>query len=213
MNTSRRSKTRRGILVAIVLVALIAVIGGTYAIYSSNFNATAKIDAAKWNVSLKGSNNGTDVVLEETTKEITFVVNESDYVVSNKIAPSVTATATLELDLTGTEVGVDFLAEIDKANIQGIDADKLTLSIEDENGSAENTIVYSLPEKKAFTSTNGKHTITLTLTWKNEGTTSFTDTDAGKIAKDAEDTAIGTKADSERTITIPVKLMVAQHIG
>ena len=213
MNTSRRNKTKRGVLVAIVLVALIAIIGGTYARYSSTFNATAKIDAAKWNVALKGSNNGTDVALEETTKEITFVVNESDYVVANKIAPSITATATLELDLTGTEVGVDFLAEIDKANITGIDPDKLTLSAADENGNVESAIEYKLPSKQAFSAENGKHTITLTLTWNNEGTTTFADTDEGKIAKDVEDTAIGTKADGKRTITVPVKLRVAQHIG
>ena len=36
MNTERRSKTKRGILVAILLICIVAVIGGTYARYSSS---------------------------------------------------------------------------------------------------------------------------------------------------------------------------------
>ena len=196
-NTERRSRTKRAIFVAIAIVLLVYLIGGTYARYSTTGVASGKIQVAKWAVAMT-ANDGT--VLNSTSQDITFEVQSNTNVVEGKIAPAVTAVAEVELDLTGTEVAVDFKAtvgDLTPTNLPSSDKITLTSAVEDGTPGTEATI--PLPDGEAFTSANGKKKVTLTLTWANDD------------ENNADDTATGS-ADTPATITIPVTLEVKQHI-
>ena len=126
-NTERRSRTKRGIFIAIALVLIVYLIGATYARYSTEGKATGTIQVAKWAVAITADDGTT---LTSTTQPITFTVQTNTNVVPNKIAPAVTAVAEVELDLAGTEVAVDFDAVIDSSAIAnlGASSDKLVFT-------------------------------------------------------------------------------------
>ena len=71
--------------------------------------------------------------LNSTTQNITFKVQSNTEVVPGKIAPAVTAKAEIELDLTGTEVSVDFtptIGEYTPSTLPSADKIKLTSAVE-----------------------------------------------------------------------------------
>ena len=197
----RKTRTKRAIFVVIALLLVAYLISSTYARYSTEGKANGKVDIAKWAVVMK-ANDGT--TLNSTTQDITFTVQSNDNVVPNKIAPAVTAVATIELDLTGTEVAVDFTATVGEMTNNlpsGVTLpSRVTLTSAVDGGTPGTAQVIPLVDNSAFTAKNGKKTVTLTLTWENS------DTDAAKT----EDTAVGVAGG---TLTIPVTLTVQQHIG
>ena len=157
------------------------------------------MQAAKWAVAITADDGTT---LSSTTQDITFTVQNNTNVVPGKIAPAVTAVAEIELDLTGTEVAVDFDAVIDQSNLStfGESGDKLTLDVKVDgvaytSGTAQ---TINLVGNSAFTAANGKKTVTLTLTWANDD------------ENNEDDTATGIAAP---TLTIPVTLTAKQHIS
>ena len=140
--------------------------------------------------------------LNSTTQDITFTVQSNTEVVPGKIAPAVTAKAEIELDLTGTEVSVDFTPTIGAYTPSTLpSADKITLTSAVEGGTVGSSNYIPLVDNSAFTASNGKKKVTLTLTWANDD------------ENNADDTATGMLADGSRTITIPVTLTVQQHIN
>lgn len=198
----RKTRTKRAIFVVIALLLVAYLISSTYARYSTVGNANGKVDIAKWAVVMKADDGTT---LNSTTQDITFKVQSNTEVVPGKIAPAVTAKAEIELDLTGTEVSVDFTPTIGAYTPSTLPSkDKITLSSAVE-GTTENKVGSSnyipLVDNKAFTAENGKKKVTLTLTWANDD------------ENNADDTATGMLADESRTITIPVTLTVQQHIN
>lgn len=199
-NSDRRSRTKRAIFILIALVLLVYLIGVTYARYSSTGVASADVQVAKWAVVIKSG----DTVLNSTSQPITFTVQSNTNVVPNKIAPAVTAVAEVELDLTGTEVAVDFDAVIDQSKITealvGPSYDKLTLTTEVDGTTytSGTSQPIALVDNKAFTAANGKKKVKLTLTWENDDNNNPDDTATGEAAK---------------TIQIPVTLTAKQHIG
>ena len=198
----RKTRTKRAIFVVIALLLVAYLISSTYARYSTVRNANGKVDIAKWAVVMKADDGTT---LNSTTQDITFKVQSNTEVVPGKIAPDVTAKAEIELDLTGTEVSVDFTATIGEYTPATLPSkDKITLSPAVE-GTTENKVGSSnyipLVENKAFTASNGKKKVILTLTWTNDD------------ENNVDDTATGMLADESRTITIPVTLTVQQHIN
>lgn len=199
----RKTRTKRAIFVVIALLLVAYLISSTYARYSTEGKADGKVDIAKWAVVMTADDGG--AALTSTTRDITFTVQSNDNVVPNKIAPAVTAVATIELDLTGTEVAVDFTPTIGSytpSTLPSADKIKLTSAVE---GTKDNKVGSSnyipLVDNKAFTAENGKKKVTLTLTWANDD------------KNNANDTATGMLADGSRTITIPVTLTVQQHIN
>ena len=193
-NTERRKRTKRAIFIVIALLLVVYLISGTYARYSQEGKANAKIDIAKWAVSMKSG----DKTLSSTSQNITFKVKNNANVVPGKIAPAVTAEAEVELDLTGTEVAVDFTAtvgELSPTNLPSSSKIKLTSAV--DGGTAGTAQKIPLVGNSAFTSENGKKKVTLTLTWENDNN------------NNANDTATGTTGG---TLTIPVTLTVQQHI-
>ena len=195
----RKTRTKRAIFVVIALLLVAYLISSTYARYSTVGEANGKVDIAKWAVVMT-ADNGTK--LNSTTQDITFTVQSNTEVVPGKIAPAVTAKAEIELDLTGTEVSVDFTPTIGAYTPSTLpSADKITLTSAVEGGTVGSSNYIPLVGNSAFTASNGKKKVTLTLTWANDD------------ENNADDTATGMLADESRTITIPVTLTVQQHIN
>ena len=196
----RKTRTKRAIFVVIALLLVAYLISSTYARYSTVGEANGKVDIAKWAVVMT-ADNGTK--LNSTTQDITFTVQSNTEVVPGKIAPAVTAKAEIELDLTGTEVSVDFTPTIGAYTPSTTlpSADKITLTSAVEGGTVGSSNYIPLVGNSAFTASNGKKKVTLTLTWANDN------------ENNADDTATGMLADGSRTITIPVTLTVQQHIN
>jgi len=194
----RKTRTKRAIFVVIALLIFVYLISSTYARYSTEGKANGEVDIAKWAVKMTADDGTT---LDSTTKDITFTVQSNPDVVPGKIAPAVTAKAVIELDLTGTEVSVDFIPTIGSYTPTTLpSADKISLTSEVEGGTVGSSNYIQLVDNSAFTAENGKKKVTLTLTWTNDD------------ANNANDTATGMLADGSRTITIPVTLKVQQHI-
>ena len=195
----RKTRTKRAIFVVIALLLVAYLISSTYARYSTVGKANGKVDIAKWAVVMKADDGTT---LNSTTQDITFTVQSNTEVVPGKIAPAVTAKAEIELDLTGTEVSVDFTPTIDAYTPSTLpSADKITLTSAVEGLTVGSSNYIPLVDNSAFTASNGKKKVTLTLTWANDD------------ENNADDTATGMLADESRTITIPVTLTVQQHIN
>ena len=195
----RKTRTKRAIFVVIALLLVAYLISSTYARYSTVGKADGKVDIAKWAVVMKSDDGKT---LNSTTQNITFTVQSNTEVVPGKIAPAVTAKAEIELDLTGTEVSVDFTPTIGEYTPSTLpSADKIKLTSAVEGGEIGESNYIPLVGNSAFTSDNGKKKVTLTLTWTNDN------------ENNADDTATGMLADESRTITIPVTLTVQQHIN
>ena len=195
----RKTRTKRAIFVVIALLLVAYLISSTYARYSTVGEANGKVDIAKWAVVMTADDGTT---LNSTTQDITFTVQSNTEVVPGKIAPDVTAKAEIELDLTGTEVSVDFTPTIGSYTPSTLpSADKITLTSAVEGGTVGSSNYIPLVGNSAFTASNGKKKVTLTLTWANDD------------ENNADDTATGMLADGSRTITIPVTLTVQQHIN
>ena len=187
----RKSTAKRWTLAVLIIFALVALIGGTYARYSTSMVANAKMDIAKWQIAMKA---GTTELSTSEAKDVTFTVQNNTNVVSGKIAPSVTATATVEVDLTGTEVAVDLLAKVGATDPSTLPSkDKITLTTQVNGG----TSTIPLEGDTAFTSANGKKNVVLTLTWENDDENNENDTATGVAGG---------------TITVPVTLTAKQHI-
>lgn len=184
------------IAVLMILAVCLYFIAGTYARYTSSITGNAKVDVAKWAVAFK---NG-DATLANKF-DLTFTVDKNDNVVSNKIAPATTATATITVDLDGTEVAVKYAAEVtetDLATFFGDSASDVKVTTTAKVNKTEDTTGKIALPTGGFTSENGKVEITVKLTWTNNE------------AHNVSDTTVGTTAG---TLTLPVTLTVSQDTG
>ena len=191
----RRKKATKALLVVVALLLAILLISSTFARYSTVGKADGKVDIAKWVVKMTADDGTT---LDSTTKNITFKVQNNANVVPGKIAPAVTAVAKIELDLTGTEVAVDFNAEVGDLTPTNLpSSDKISLTSAVDGGTPGTSQTIPLVNNAAFTTENGKKIVTLTLTWVNDDT------------NNADDTATGM---TDTVFSIPVTMTVQQHI-
>lgn len=187
------TRTSRKVIILMIMFILVALyfVSGTYARYTSSITGNAAVSTANWVVSFK---QGTTAISNDFN--LVFEVQNNSNVVPGKIAPSVTAKATINLDLTGTEVAVDYSATIDKtalATAFGASADNVTITV---GGQDSATDTVNLIDNKAFTSTNGIVPIEIAITWDNDGDS----------ASASDTTAAG------KNLTLPVTLTVEQHI-
>ena len=188
---------KKNVISVVVVAMLFAVslfyIGGTYARYSDEFSGNATGDIAKWQIKAGGSESTT------LTPSFTYVTNQ--YVADNKLAPNRSMEAEIEIDLTGTEVAVDVLAEIDTSEIESqIGTSKITAkaTIDGEDITKGTGKLISLVNNSAFTADNGKKTLKITITWDNDDQQNVSDTNIGETVENLE---------------IPVTLKVQQHIA
>ena len=181
-----------------VLVALLLVVGAgvyTYARYTYSRTGSGDVDVATWAVALK---QGGSEVSDNFTLGLTL--SNNNYVVNGKIAPDRSATATLEVDLTGTEVATDI--EVDLGSVTGLPTG-MTISgvTANDNAMTQSGSVYSttidLNAGKTAISTNTV-TLVVTATWANNEANNANDTTFGEVGG---------------SISIPVTVTAKQHIG
>ena len=190
------TRSSRKVIILMIMFILVALyfVSGTYARYTSSINGKTSVSTANWAVKFKKGT--TEEVSNNFDLAFTVDNNNNNNVVPGKIAPSVTAKATINLDLTGTEVAVDYTATIDKTALAaafGASANNVTVTV---NGSDSATGTKSLVDNVAFTETNGIVAIEIAITWDNKDD-----------AASASDTTSAGK-----NLTLPVTLTVQQHI-
>ncbi len=202
MDKGRKFIPRKGVFAALALVLMAAVIGSTYARYVSTSTGNGSVEIAKWAVKV----NGTDISTASGTFKLDFTAKDSD-TVSGKVAPGGTASAYVDVDLTGTEVSVDFSCELgDAANLCSVFgedyASKVAVSVGTPvlKDSASNMSLDAAKKivKVGSAAMNGTVRVPITLTWTDHNDNS------------AADTAAGIRGGN---VTIPVNLSVKQHIS
>lgn len=105
--SSRKYQTTKWTFVILVLFLLVAIIGGTYARYTSTGSGTGTVQVAKWAVKI----NTVDIVAQNSFN-VTFNEVTNDNVVDGKIAPASSVYADFIIDPTGSEVAIDYSFEL-----------------------------------------------------------------------------------------------------
>lgn len=200
---TRKSSAKKWTILALILFLLVAIISGTYTRYTSTATGSGNVSIAKWAVSV----NNKDMSNATATFDLTFTANNTD-TVPNKIAPEGTATAYVDIDLTGTEVSVDFtcaLASAASTNLSTVFganyANKVTLKVGTPalQGKNSNMTLSGTTVTVGSSAMSGVVRVPITLTWDDLNTT---------VANTA-DTNTGV---TQTTLTVPVELNVTQHI-
>lgn len=197
MTKSRKTQAKKGTLVVLIVFALVAVIGGTYARYTASSSSNAQLKVAKWAVAFKTNS----APISESNK-LTFTVASNDYVAANRIAPSNSATAEAVIDLTGTEVGVDMVVTVDTSAIAttlGIDASRITTSLTVNGVTKASGATTTLTYAEVSALTSGQVPVVVTVTWAAEN-------------NDVDNTADTTAGAEGATLQVPVTLTVTQHV-
>lgn len=181
-------KGNKKILIVAVLLLLIAVSYGTYAIYKTSVTGSATVTAAKWDVAFKNGETtlAADYELAFSTTECTNNAHVKDGV----IAPGASCSKNIILDAGTSEVDVAYEVTTGTIQVDGSamdeDANPITATVSPANGS----ITYS--------NNTRQQTITVTIAWDG------TDNDENP---NAADTTIGKAAS---TITVPLTLVAKQ---
>lgn len=204
---TRTNSAKKWTVLVLLLFLLVAVIGGTYSRYTSTATGSGDVSIAKWAVSVNGENLGNT----STTIDLTFTASNAN-TVQNKIAPGGTATAYVDIDLTGTEVSVDFscaLAEAAATNLASVFgedyADKVTLEVGTPatEGTTSNMTLSGTTVTVGTAAMSGKVRVPITLTWTDLSNPNNNET------ANAADTQTGT---TKTSLTVPVTLNVTQHV-
>ncbi len=201
-NTERTSRVKRGVLTALMVACLIAIIGGTYARYLSTGQGTATVQVAKWAIEI----NDTDITPDgNTTFDITFTEVANDNIRNDRIAPSGELYADFEIDPTGSEVAIDYSFTLGTitassgtapSNIivtkvvpvtSGSEGSPLTA-----DGSGNYTGTIPLASQTAAMSSSDAKTIRVYIAWTNDDTTNVADTAVGVDAPTLSMTVTGT---------------------
>ena len=193
--TNRRSEVKKGTVIAIIVLAIIAIVGGTYARYSATSYPNASLTIAKWSVAFK--TNGAPI---SETNKVTFTVDSNSNIAANRIAPGYSAVGNAQIDLTGTEVSVDLKVSVDPDDVAAAFGDDVAERINVQlkvNGELANsdtaTVNYSSIASNPVTN------IQVVITWD----------DANSTMSNAADTVLGAAG---ATKTIPVTLTATQHV-
>lgn len=152
-----------------LLVALLIMLLGvgafvTYSIYHSSVTGSGTINTAKWAVRFTKNNN--DVIQNNFTfnyNDITWNANKTGQ--NNKIAPGDTGTITFEIDATGSEVPVDWSAQVGTIANTPINGFNVTLN------ESSGHLAYASSMKKQ---------VTLTITWAGTENTPYDNSDQDK---------------------------------
>lgn len=191
-----RRSTSNAIIIALMFLSIsLYFISQAYARYSTISSGNATASVAKWDVSLKDKD---DAVIQ--VQDLEFVVQSNNNVLNGRIAPSVTAIATVKIDLSGTEVAAQYKASINKtaiATVFGASANNVTVSV---NGATENTFIDAtgFNTSTGYSGSNAVKTIEISIEWDNNSD-----------AQSSSDTIVGT---TQNSIILPVTLTVQQKI-
>ena len=194
-----KKQVRTLIVALLVVIVALYFIASTYARYTTSLTGKAEATVAKWSAVVK---NGSNTLSENFT--LTFTVDENEFVRDDRIAPATSATAKVEIDLSGTEVATDIDAIVDSTSLSsifGASASDVqvtkTVAVKDgANFTATSAGLVALPNQTSALS--GSVEVTITLTWTNNETHNASDTTLGEAGE---------------TLQIPVTIKAQQHIG
>jgi len=176
-------KGDKKILVAAILVLLLAVCFGTYAIYRASGNANGSIKAATWSVKV----DGTDIASTNYTFDASNITWTKLTGYNNTIAPGSEGYIEIPVDATGSEVDVVLTATLGSTTLpNGMTA---TLA----SGSDLQTIAYSKTEGAMKTK------VRINIAWSGA--------ESDDAIKDGTDLAAQGK-----TLSIPVTLTAKQSL-
>ena len=176
-------KGNKKILVLAILVLLLTVCFGTYAIYRESTNATGSIRAAKWSVKV----DGTDIATANYTFTAADITWETKTGYNDTIAPGSTGYIEIPVDADGSEVDVLLSATLGTTTLPN----GMTASV--DVGSESQTIKYSATEGEM----EGK--VKINSAWAGA--------DWDTTAKDTTDLAA-----QNTTFSIPVTLTAKQSL-
>lgn len=187
-------------IVSIVLLIIVGVnyIGETYSSFKTSSLGSGDTQIAKWAVVLKD-----EMVELENKFDVTFTSVSNGNVAPNRLAPGTSGKATLILDLTNTEVSVDYNITVDTRVLESqIGASNITLTMSDGNNQTIDfgkDVYVPLKNKEKFTSENGIFTFNFYLSWNNNDSNS----------NNFSDTNVALNFDN---LTLPVYIKIKQHI-
>lgn len=177
-------KGNKKLLVVAILLLLVAVSFGSYAIYRQSKTGTGSIKAAGWSVKV----NNTDIASANFDFDIEDIQWTTHTGKNNTIAPGDSGTITIPVDATGSEVDVILEAAIDTTTADLPDG--FTVSVSGTNG------VTEIP----YAASNMTANVTLTVTW--------TGTLEDSSTKDGTDIAA-----QGSSLSIPVTLKARQKLS
>lgn len=202
----KRNSVKKTIIFALIIVCLVAIVGGTYSRYTSTGTANVNADIAKWSIKLDTD----DISTTPVTKDVDLTFDANDYVANDRIAPGRNASFQIVLDPTDSEVAIDYTLHVDSLNITGITntnskiaITSATYTIGEGTEAVEETATLTsgtdlvIPESLADVEADKAVTVKVTLSWDNDETLN------------AADTANGVAAG---TVKIPVTVTASQHI-
>lgn len=170
-------------IICLLCVVLMLAVGGcyigtTYSKFSSSVTLTPNLNVAKWSLSLKEGDRAMSKIFSVTFKRS----NNNSNVAKNKIAPGSPCLAQFILDLTDTEVAIDYNISIDASIFDAeFGVGRTTFSIV-ENGTTPVTLgkdrFIPLVGRNKFTNATGVYIFDMFLTWNNpaDGTSDLDDT-------------------------------------
>lgn len=210
---NRQSKTKRSILVVLMIVCLIAVIGGTYSRYTSTGNVNATTEIADWHVVLGADK---DITSATNTLNVPFVLDANTYVADGKIAPGRAGHFEFTINPDGSEVAIDYTitlgadavaAALEAGSNAKIEITGASYTI-GAGASTNATIVndsFTISEALANVENGDIVTVTVNFAWDN-----------ASDARSASDTTEGAASYAEgidgKSITIPVTVVADQKI-
>lgn len=198
MFKNKKSAVAASMVSGLALVASLAFVGGgTYARYVATAEGNGSAQVAKWAVNVTNANQS-----ETGEFNLEFNAENNADIVAGKIAPGVTATGYVDIDLTGTEVSVeiDCKCPLSNSGDNAIPVEVTVGEFEAPTGESNMTVMPKREDNLVIVQVgngpmNGTVRVPITLTWDS------TDDDA--------DTAAGATASD---MTVPVTLQVRQHI-
>ena len=101
----RKSKKIIIALCAVLMITTLGVGGYTYAKYTTQVKGNGQVDVAKWSFIVNDNSNQIETIKLTDTVDSKLLAN-------GKIAPGTGGQFTIEIDGTGTEVGIDYKLEI-----------------------------------------------------------------------------------------------------
>ena len=197
---TRKGEVKKLAIIVIAIMLLIAVIGGTYSKYTSTANGSGTVSIAKWAVKVNNQNMGTEAA--EFTLNFTYDANTE--VVANKIAPGRTARAYVDVDLTGTEVSVDFACALTEAATTNLNSTFGTGVVTATTGTPElqtgaaNMTLNGTTVKVGTAAMSGVVRVPIIVTWNDVAANNVADTTAGM---------------GQTSVTLPVTLTVSQKVA
>ena len=147
-------KGDKKILIIAVLLLLITISYGTYAIYRSSATSSDSIRAANWVIKA----NNTDIVQSGTFTLGNLDCGTATIGKNGTIAPGDTCAATITIDADGSEVDVNYTVSIDTSSLSSIG--NTQIQVAPHTGSVlTDTIPYSSSEGQM------EATVVLDITW------------------------------------------------